>query len=288
MLVNKNDQPFYRKKRSFCLNGRLITLDQPVVMGILNLTPDSFFDGGRYGSEPAVLNRVEQMLAEGAFILDVGAVSTRPGAAEVSERDELERLLKPLASIRQHFPEVTLSVDTWRSEVVRQIVDVAGDVIVNDISGGKMDPQMFAMVARLGLPYLLMHIQGTPQTMQHNPVYSNVVGEVIRELSESVNQLKLLGVQDILLDPGFGFGKLAVHNYELLNRLDAFRLFELPLVAGLSRKTMIWKQLGITPEDSLNGTTVLNTLALLGGADILRVHDVKEALEAIRLVGQLK
>jgi dihydropteroate synthase len=288
MLFQKIDTPFYRKKKSLQLNGQLIMLDQPIVMGILNLAPDSFYDGGRYQSEKAVLQRAEEILVQGAMIIDIGAVSTRPGAMEVSADAEIERLLPAVKAIRKHFPDAVLSIDSYRSEVIARISGETGDCIVNDISGGTLDDRMFETVAKLRLPYILMHIQGIPQTMQQNPAYQDVIKDVLLDLSEKVNTLKLLGVNDIIIDPGFGFGKNLEHNFELLNRLDSFRLFELPLLVGLSRKTMIWKLLEITPQESLNGTSVLNTLALMGGADILRVHDIREAMEAIRLVSKLK
>jgi dihydropteroate synthase len=288
MLFQKIDRPFYRKKKSIQLNGRLIFLNEPIVMGILNLTPDSFYDGGKYQNEKAVLYRAEQILDQGGLIVDMGAVSTRPGAQPVSEEEEISRLLPFVKSVRKHFPQAILSVDSYRSGVISRVVSETGNCIVNDISGGELDANMFQTVADLGLPYILMHMQGIPQTMQQNPSYTNVVREIILGISEKVNTLKLLGVNDIILDPGFGFGKSREHNFQILNRLDSFRLFELPLMVGLSRKTMIWKLLNITPEESLNGTTALNTLALMGGADILRVHDVKEAVEAIRLVKELK
>ncbi len=288
MLFQKNDRPFYRKKLSIQLNGQLISLDQPVVMGILNLTPDSFYRGSRYQTEKEILNRAEQILDQGGLMIDIGAVSTRPGAADVPEETESGRLLPAVKAIRRHFPQARLSIDSYRSGVITRIVGETGDCIVNDISGGTLDCKMFETIAKLGVPYILMHMQGTPKTMQQNPSYREVVKDILLDLSEKVNTLKLLGVNDIILDPGFGFGKNQNHNYELLNRLDSFRLFELPLLVGLSRKTMIWKLLEITPEESLNGTTVLNTLALMGGADILRVHDVREAVETIRLVTELK
>ena len=288
MLFQKIDKPFYRKKRSLQLNGQLIMLDQPIVMGILNLTPDSFYDGGRYQSEKAALQRAEEILSQEAMIIDIGAVSTRPGAMEVSAEAEIERLLPAVKAIRKRFPDAVLSIDSYRSEVISRIAGETGDCIVNDISGGTMDAQMFETVAKLRLPYILMHMQGTPQNMQQNTAYQDIINDILLDLSEKVNTLKLLGVNDIIIDPGFGFGKNMEHNFELLNHLDSFRLFELPLLVGLSRKTMIWKLLEITPQESLNGTSVLNTLALMGGADILRVHDVREAMEAIRLVSKLK
>jgi len=287
-LFQKIDKPFYRKKRSLQLNGRLIMLDQPIVMGILNLTPDSFYDGGRYKSEREVLQRAEEILLQGGLVIDIGAVSTRPGAQDISQEEELSRLIPSVTAIRKYFSEAILSVDSFRSEVITRVYNETGGFIVNDISGGKLDDKMFGTVAKLGLPYILMHMQGTPSTMQSNPTYVNVIKEILLDLSENINALKMLGVNDIIIDPGFGFGKNMLHNYELLNCLDSFRLFELPLLAGVSRKAMIWKLLDITPQESLNGTTVLNTLALMGGADILRVHDVGEAVETIRLVSELK
>ncbi len=288
MLFQKIEKPFYRKKESIQLNGRLILLNKPCVMGILNLTPDSFYEGSRYQKEKEILDRAEEILSAGGSFIDVGAVSTRPGANFVSEGAELERLLPAVKVIRQHFPEANLSVDSFRSRVIAEVYEEIGDFLVNDISGGSMDDQMFETVAKLGLPYILMHIQGTPDTMQRNPTYQDVVKDILLALSGKINTLKLLGVNDIIVDPGFGFGKTLNHNFELLNRLDSFRLFELPLVVGLSRKTMVWKPLGIDPGRSLNGSTVLHTLALMGGADILRVHDVREAFETVRLFAELK
>ena len=284
MLFQKIENPFYRKKRSIQLNGKLIWLDEPVVMGIMNLTPDSFYEGSRYSMEKDILLRAEEILVSGGLIIDMGAVSTRPGAAEVSEENEMARLLPAVKAIRNHFPEAILSVDTFRSGVVNNIYDEIGGFLVNDISGGTMDGEMFETVAKLGLPYILMHMQGTPQTMQIQPFYVDVVKDILFDLSEKINSLKLMGVNDIIVDPGFGFGKNQRHNYELLNCLDSFRLFELPLLVGVSRKAMIWRLLDSSPAESLNGTTVLNTLALMGGANILRVHDVREAVETIKLV----
>ena len=287
MLIQKRDNPFYRKKRSIQLNGELIQLDLPLVMGILNLTPDSFYDGGSYKQEKEVLRRAEEIFTEGGLIIDIGAVSTRPGAADVTQEEELNRLLPSVISIRSHFPKAHISIDSFRSEVISQVYHEIGGFIVNDISGGEFDAKMFETVARLGIPYILMHMQGRPSSMQKNPTYRDVVGEVLCDLSEKVNLLKVIGVNDVIVDPGFGFGKNMRHNYDLLNSLDSFRLFELPLMVGVSRKAMIWKLLESTPTESLNGTTVLNTLALMGGADILRVHDVREAAEAVKLVAQL-
>jgi len=288
MLFTQNDKSFYRKKSTLNLNGHLIDLSSPLVMGILNITPDSFYDGGYYTSDLRILKRAAQIVEEGGCFIDIGGMSTRPGAVEISPEEEMGRLLPALKTVKKEFPDISLSVDTYRSEVVRQVYNEIGDFVVNDVSGGTFDNLMFERVAGLNLPYILMHTSGKSDTMQKNPFYSDVVREVILFLSAQVQKLKQLGVCDIWIDPGFGFGKSAAHNYELLNRLDAFRIFELPVLVGLSRKAMIWKELNGTPDQSLNGTTVLNTLALMGGCDILRVHDVKEAIEAIKLVGNIK
>ena len=288
MLFTQNDKTFYKKRSSLNLNGRLIDLSSPVVMGILNITPDSFYDGGAYTTDQAILKRTMQILSEGAQFIDVGAMSTRPGAKEIPVEEELKRLIFAVNIVKKEFPDALLSIDTYRSEVVRQVYNEAGGFLVNDISGGTFDNLMFEQVAKLSLPYILMHTKGKSDAMQDNPVYEDVVKEIILFLSSQLQKLKHSGVCDILIDPGFGFGKTADHNFELLNRLDAFRIFELPILVGLSRKTMIWKELNLTPRESLNGTTVLNTIALLGGCDILRVHDVKEAMEAIKLVGKIK
>ena len=222
------------------------------------------------------------------MIIDVGGISTRPGAGMIPTKDELSRLMPAAIAIKKHFPEIPLSIDTYRSWVAVSVMEEVGPVIVNDISGGSTDAKMFETIAKMQVPYILSHIQGLPGDMQDNPRYRDVVHDVSAELSDSVRRLTKLGVADVLIDPGFGFGKNMDHNYKLLNRLDSFKVFQLPLVVGLSRKSMVWKVLETTPEDALNGTTVLNTMALLGGADILRVHDVKPAAEAIRLFMQLK
>ncbi len=288
MLFARNDKSFYRKKSTINLNGKLIDLSSPVVMGIINATPDSFYDGGFYRTDLEILKRAAQILEEGGQFIDIGAMSTRPGAKEISFQEELDRLLPVIRVVKGEFPDSLLSVDTYRSEVIQSVYDEIGDFIVNDISGGTFDELMFEKVASLKLPYILMHTKGKSEIMQQNPEYNNVIKDIILFLSAQVQRLKLLGVTDIIIDPGFGFGKTAVHNYELLNRMDAFKIFELPVLVGLSRKAMIWKELGITPDESLNGTTVLNTIALSGGCDILRVHDVREAVETIKLVGKIK
>jgi dihydropteroate synthase len=288
MLIPQKDTGFFKKKSFINLDGELIDLSNPIVLGILNVTPDSFYDGGKYLTGKSIIKRVAQILEEGGRIIDIGAYSTRPGARDISVEDELTRLTPAFKIVRKNFPDALLSLDTFRSEVADFIVSEFGPCIINDISGGTMDNNMFETVARLSVPYVLMHIQGSPETMQKNPVYSDVVNDIILFLSERVQKLKLLGINDVIIDPGFGFGKLSAHNYELMNRLDSFRIFQLPLMVGVSRKAMIWRLLEITPDESLNGTTILNTLALLGGADILRVHDVKEAVQVCKMVANLK
>jgi len=288
MLITSSGSKFLKRKRSITLNGKVLDFDIPVVMGILNVTPNSFYDGGKYTKEKAILLHVEQMIEEGVNILDVGAVSTHPGADMVSTKDELSRLLPVLKAINKRFPNVPLSIDTFRSWVALEAMDVAGECIVNDISGGNFDENMFSTVAKLGVPYILMHIIGTPQTMQDDPHYDDVVKDISSYFSEKVRLLTRAGVKDIILDPGFGFGKSIDDNYELMNRMDSFKVFQLPVLAGISRKSMIFKLLGITPEDSLPGTEILNTMALLGGADVLRVHDVKEAVHAVKIFEELK
>ncbi|NEW83680.1 MAG: dihydropteroate synthase [Mariniphaga sp.] len=288
MLFLKNDKSFYKKKSSLNLNGKLINLNAPMVMGILNVTPDSFYDGGVYITESAIKKRAAQIIDEGGQFIDIGAMSTKPGAVEISLQEELDRLLPAVKTVRAEFPEASLSVDTYRSEVVNAVYTEIGGFIVNDISGGTFDTNMFEAVAKLHLPYILMHSKGKSDKMQNLPIYEDVVKEVVLFLSTQVQKLRRLGVCDIIIDPGFGFGKTVDHNFEILNRLDAFKIFELPVLVGVSRKTMIWRTLDISPEESLNGTTVLNTLALSGGCDILRVHDVKAAVETIKLVSKIK
>ncbi len=288
MLFTQNDKSFYKKRSSLNLNGKLVSLSSPLVMGILNVTPDSFYDGGAYTTESAIIERAAEILDEGGQFIDIGAMSTRPGSIEISLQEELDRLLPAVQVVRKEFPAASLSVDTYRSDVVKAVYNEIGGFVVNDISGGAFDDKIFETVADLHLPYILMHSKGKSDVMQNSPVYEDVVKEVILFLATKVQILRQLGVCDIIIDPGFGFGKTADHNFELLNRLDAFRIFELPLLVGISRKATIWRTLDISPDESLNGTTVLNTLALTGGGDILRVHDVKEAVETIKLVGKIK
>ena len=270
------------------VNGKLMDLSQPQVMGILNVTPDSFYAGSRGVAERDIIDRLRQMTDEGASIIDIGAYSSRPDADDVSTEEEMARLRHALSLVRQHQPDAVVSVDTFRADVARMCVEEYGVAIVNDISAGQMDKEMYPTIARLGIPYIIMHMKGTPQTMQNNPQYAHLLKEIFYFFSEKVQKLRDLGVKDIIIDPGFGFGKTLEHNYELMNHLEEFSLFELPLLVGISRKSMIYKLLETTPEEALNGTTTLNTIALLKGANILRVHDVKSAMEAVKIVTTMK
>ena len=270
------------------VNGRLMDLSEPQVMGILNVTPDSFYAGSRAETEQDIIRRLHQIMDEGASIVDIGGYSSRSGAQEVSAEEEMKRLRMGLELIRKHRPDAVVSVDTFRADVAKMCAEEFDVAIINDISAGQMDEKMFPTIARLGIPYIIMHMKGTPQDMQVNPQYSHFLKEVFYYFSEKVQRLRDLGVKDIIIDPGFGFGKTLEHNYELMNHLEEFSLFELPLLVGVSRKSMIYKLLDITPQEALNGTTVLNTVALLKGANILRVHDVKEAVETVRIVGKMK
>lgn len=254
-------------------------------MGILNVTPDSFFVTSRCRSEEEIRQRVCMMRREGATMVDIGAYSSRPGAEEVSVEEELRRLLPAVGIVREEWPDAIISVDTFRAEVARQTVEAGADII-NDISGGEMDKDMFRMVAELHVPYVLMHMQGTPQDMQKAPHYDNLMCEVFRSLGERVEELHEMGVADVIVDPGFGFGKTMAQNYEMMARLGEFRLLGCPILVGISRKSMVYRLLDTTPEESLNGTTALNTIALMNGASILRVHDVREAVEAIKIYRQ--
>ena len=288
MLISQSAGKFLKRKNRISIEGEEIDFTIPVVMGIVNVTPDSFYDGGKMEDENVLLTSVEKMVNDGVTIIDVGGISTKPGALMVSTKTELERLLPAVIAIRKYFPEIPISVDTFRSWVAVRVIDEIGPVLVNDISGGSLDSKMFETIGKLKVPYILSHIQGTPSTMQEDPQYSDIIREISNYFSEKVKQLTKFGVDDIIIDPGFGFGKNLDHNYELLNRLDAFKVFQLPVMVGLSRKSMIWKALAIDPETALNGTTVANTLALMGGADILRVQDVKEAVEVIKIFCEIK
>ena len=269
------------------VHGELMDLNTPRVMGILNVTPDSFFANSRKQTNDEIYCRVHQIIDEGADMIDIGAYSSRPGATHISAEEEMERLRHGLQIIQKEYPHAVVSVDTFRADVARMCVEEYGVAIINDIAGGQMDKQMFQTVAKLGVPYIMMHMQGTPQDMQQHPEYQNLLKEVFYYFSERVQQLRDLGAKDIILDPGFGFGKTLGHNYELMNHLDEFQIFELPILVGISRKSMIYKLLGGTANEALNGTTVLNTIALSKGAHILRVHDVKEAVELVRIYEKL-
>jgi len=276
------------KTKSINVNGSLLDLSKPCVMGILNITPDSFYAGSRMQTEVEIAHRTEQILQEGAAIIDVGAYSSRPNAEHVSAEEEMKRLRGGLEVLRRTAPDAVVSVDTFRADVARMCVEEFGVAIINDIAAGEMDPDMFRTVADLKVPYIMMHMQGTPQDMQLQPHYDDLLREVFLYFAEKVQRLRDLGVKDIILDPGFGFGKTLDHNYELLAHLEEFRIFELPLLVGVSRKSMIYKLLDTTPQEALNGTTVLDTICLLKGADILRVHDVRQAVENVRIVEAMR
>lgn len=270
------------------LRGILLELREPQIMGILNVTPDSFYSDSRTPDEAHITDRVRQMMDEGADMIDVGGYSSRPGADDVTPEEEMDRLRRGLRIVRKLYPEVPVSVDTFRADVARMCIEEEGADIINDISGGMMDRQMFRTVARLGVPYILMHMQGTPDTMQVAPHYDNLRREVMLYFAERIDRLCQMGAKDIIVDPGFGFGKTLEHNYELMNHLEDFAVFNLPLLVGISRKSMIYKLTGGTPQASLNGTTVLNTISLVKGAHILRVHDVKAAAEAKQIYMAMK
>ena len=270
------------------IKRQLIDFSVPKVMGVLNVTPDSFYDGGRYTLEEKIVSKVEKMILEGVDFIDIGAYSSRPGAAVVSYGEELKRLSETMELLRAGFPEPIISIDTFRSGIARKMVEEYKADMINDISAGDMDKEMFNTIADLQIPYVMMHMQGTPRTMQKNPKYDNVVKDILTFFSGKVEELKLLGVDNVILDPGFGFGKTLDHNYELMNGLGQFSVLNKPIMIGVSRKSMIGKLLGCTPDEALNGTIVLNTVALMKGIDILRVHDVKEAVEAIKIIEKLK
>lgn len=272
---------------SIDIDGRLITFDVPKVMGIVNVTPDSFFPGSRVSGSEEITERVRTMLAEGADILDIGGYSSRPGADEVSPGEEYSRLARGLEAIRKVKEDVVVSVDTFRADVARRCVEEWNVGIINDIAGGDLDPEMWDTVADLDVPYVLMHMRGNPKTMGSLTEYKDVTAETLSALAEKTALLREKGVRDVVIDPGFGFAKTVEQNYQLLSDLKEFKIIGAPVLVGISRKTMIWKPLGITPDNAANGTTVLNTIALLNGADILRVHDVRNAVEAIKLVSQL-
>ena len=288
MLITTTATKFLKRKNTINLGGRILDLAKPVVMGILNVTPDSFFDGGKYKTEKKIMKRAEEILEQGGSIIDIGAVSTQPGTDGIPTKDEIERLLPAVKSVKKAFPNAFISIDTYRSWVALKVIEECGPCIVNDVSGGNFDVHMFDTVGKLGVPYILMHIQGTPLKMQVNPVYEDIIRDISLFFTDQVKKLTKAGVKDVIIDPGFGFGKTIEHNYELLNRLDSFKVFQLPLMVGVSRKSMIYKLLKNNPDEALNGTSVINTLALMGGTDILRVHDVREAVEAIRILNMVR
>ena len=286
-MTLKAKDTFFHKRRTLNLRGELMDLSTPKIMGILNTTPDSFFDGGKYQQHDKAIIRIEQMIEEGLDILDIGAFSTRPGAEIIDEKEELNRLSSVLPEITKRYPHLPISIDTFRSEIAKATIGM-GAHIINDVSGGKLDDKMFKTVGELKVPYVLMHMQGNPQTMQNKPTYEHVVAEILEDLGKKTYELVSCGVNDVIVDPGFGFGKTVEHNYQILDQLTDFRMIEMPILVGFSRKSMINKVLGTKPETALNGTTILNTLAVERGADILRVHDVKEAKQVITLHQQLQ
>lgn len=276
------------KARYINVKGKLLDLSTPKVMGILNITSDSFYQGSRFNEEKDIIKAAVMMTEDGADILDVGGYSTRPGAQEILPEDEKSKVLKAIKLIYRELPEAVISVDTFRAEVAMEAVNDCGASIINDISGGESDPKMFSVVEKLNVPYILMHMQGNPPSMQDNPVYDDVVADILRWFGEKIFRLQSAGVKDIIIDPGFGFGKTIAHNFEMLHRLGDFSIAGLPVLVGISRKSMIWKTLKITADEALNGTSVLNSVALLNGADILRVHDVKEAVQCVKLIEKVK
>jgi dihydropteroate synthase len=282
-MKSATESKVFSTNKTLNLRGRLIDLHVPKVMGILNVTPDSFYDGGRFVSEREILLQVEKMLKEGAAFIDVGGYSSRPGAAEISEEEELKRAVGAVRLIAHNFPEAAITIDTFRSPVAKASVE-EGACMVNDISGGELDPHMFATVAALQVPYILMHMRGNPQTMTSQTGYENLIQDVVRYFHQKISALQQWEVKDIIVDPGFGFAKNVQQNFEMLHHLEYFKILGRPILAGLSRKSMVWRTLEVTPEEALNGTTALNTVALMKGASILRVHDVKEAMEVIKLL----
>ena len=273
----------------FTLNckGKLLVIDGPKVMGILNITPDSFYAGSRFNNIDAILKKAEKMLQDGATILDIGGQSTRPGSERIAVDEELKRVITPIENIIKHFPDAIISIDTYQSKVAKEAIE-SGASIANDISSGDMDKEMINIVAALHVPYICMHMKGTPDTMQKEPAYDDIAKEVLDYFIYKIARCKEAGINDIIVDPGFGFGKTIAHNFELLKKLEVLKISGKLILAGLSRKSTVYKTLGVTPEEALNGTTVLNTIALINGATILRVHDVKEAVEAVTLFNAYK
>jgi dihydropteroate synthase len=270
------------------VKGQLIDLGVQRVMGILNITTDSFYSGSRYNSEKEILTAAAKMLEDGADFLDIGGYSSRPGAEDISPEEEKNRVLNAVRYVSKEFPLAIISIDTFRAAVAREAITDCGAHIVNDITGGEGDIEMGELIAELNVPYIIMHMKGNPRTMQQDPVYEDVVSEILMWFGQKIAKLKAAGVRDIIIDPGFGFGKSAGHNFDILRRLGEFSITGLPVMAGISRKSLIWKTLNVSPSESLNGTSVLNAVALMNGADILRVHDVKEAVEAVKLIGKVR
>jgi dihydropteroate synthase len=282
-----SEDKLFTQKYTLQIRGRLFSLNKPKVMGILNLTPDSFFEGSRVNQdEDSILHSTEKMIREGADFLDLGGYSTRPGAENISCEEEKKRVIPAVSLIKKYFPEILISVDTFRSQVAKAAVESGADLI-NDISSGNLDLTMLQTVSQLGVPYISMHMRGTPQTMQAQTEYANLIPEIIRYFSEKLDQFKKLGIKDVIIDPGFGFAKTKDQNFELLRELKTFKMLGMPILVGVSRKSMIYKSLDCQPSEALNGTTALHMFALLQGANILRVHDVKEAKETIQLFEQL-
>lgn len=282
-MTIENCKSQHKAHKSFVCNGDIISLETPLVMGIINITSDSFYSKSQFRRQRRIVAKAKEILEQGGTFIDVGACSTRPHSMPISEAEEIKRLAKSLEAIRKNFPHALLSVDTYRANVARIVVEDFNVNMINDISAGTMDIHMIDTIAKLAVPYVAMHMQGTPLTMQNNPTYENVVKEIISFFAHKVEQWNNAGISNLIIDPGFGFGKTLEHNFSLLQNLEAFKLFSEPLMVGLSRKSMIYKPLSVNPEQALNGTTALNTIALLKGANILRVHDVKEAVEAIQL-----
>jgi dihydropteroate synthase len=281
------EDKLFPQKITLQIKGRLILWDEPQIMGVMNLTPDSFYEGSRLKlNKDEVLGRAQQMITDGADILDIGGYSSRPGAANISIEEEIQRIKDPIHWISEEFPEIILSVDTFRSEVARRGIE-AGAHMVNDISGGSLDPNMYETISELSVPYILMHMQGTPQNMQGKTDYENILREILNYFSEKLHIIREFGIKDVIIDPGFGFAKTLEQNYFLLKNLELFDMINLPILVGLSRKSMIYKLLDVEPSEALNGTTALNMVALMKGANILRVHDVKEANETRKLFKQL-
>jgi dihydropteroate synthase len=276
------------KPRYINTGGKLLDLEIPKVMGILNITPDSFYKGSRYSTDEEILRAATQMLEDGADILDIGGYSSRPGAKDITVEEESNRVLKAVKLISRELPGTIISVDTFRADIAREAVIECGAHMINDISGGDADDNMFLIVEKLNVPYIMMHMKGNPRTMQSNPVYEDIVADILKWFGERIFKLKSAGVKDTIIDPGFGFGKTIDHNFELLRKLGDFSIAGLPVLVGISRKSMIWKTLDISADEALNGTTALNSIALFNGADILRVHDVKEAVQAVRLISKLR